>query len=283
MAAHEKNALTRPARLYAILARDSPRAVIFRRGPSKQVLLVAWDRSNDTFEEGQWLKGRIYERRCDLSPDGELLIYFGGNQRPPFRTWTAISRPPYLTALALWPKGDAWGGGGHFISPTQLELNHRKLEMTLADGFSTPEWLTIQPYGFSSGWGEDDPVWSDRLVREGWTRISADFPILWEKTHGRFTLQMAILGLNEANGPWYICEHAVIDLTTGTTHNLGRTDWADWDRNGDLLFVREGCAYRDFRKPRLLIDLNDRKFVNRKAPIAFTRWPHEGITKSPSS
>src|SRR5262249_17885427 len=26
--------------------------------------------------------------------------------------WTAISRPPFLTALALWPKGDCWHGAG---------------------------------------------------------------------------------------------------------------------------------------------------------------------------
>jgi cytochrome bd-type quinol oxidase subunit 2 len=28
---------------------------------------------------GQWLKGRIYERRSDLSPDGKHLIYFAMN------------------------------------------------------------------------------------------------------------------------------------------------------------------------------------------------------------
>ena len=57
---------------------------------------------------GQWFKGRIYEKRCDLSPDGTKLIYFA--QKINTRTlndpkysyaWTAISRPPYLTALAL--------------------------------------------------------------------------------------------------------------------------------------------------------------------------------------
>ena len=66
-------------RLYAILARESHRAVVFRRGPSKQVLLVSWNTDTDAFTEGQWLKGRIYERRCDLSPDGELLLYFAAN------------------------------------------------------------------------------------------------------------------------------------------------------------------------------------------------------------
>src|SRR5690349_10747108 len=96
---------TKPqARLFAILARESPTAVVFRRGPSRQVLLIKWNTADDTFEYGQWFKGRIYERRCDLSPDGELLLYFAADFRRPLYSWSAISRSPYLKALALWPK-----------------------------------------------------------------------------------------------------------------------------------------------------------------------------------
>ena len=92
------------ANLFVISARNAPCGVIFRRGPSKQVLLIKWNLRNDTFESGQWLKGRIYERRCDLSPNGEKLIYFAGNyrnQNGPL-TWTAVSKAPYL---ALWRCG----------------------------------------------------------------------------------------------------------------------------------------------------------------------------------
>lgn len=284
------------ARLYAILARSSPRAVVFRRGPSKQVLLIAWDTAADTFDEGQWLKGRIYERRCDLSPDGSLLVYFGGNQKLPYRTWTAVSRPPYFTALALWPKGDAWGGGGHFATAREILLNHRPDEMDLADGFSIPKWLTVRPFGAHSGWGEDNPVWFERLSRDGWTCTSAgresgydrdgkvllsfDPPIIWEKSNRRFMLQMKILGMKEREGPWYVCEHAVVDSSTGRTFEIGRTDWADWDRSGDLVFAADGCLYRardDFDNPKLIADFNDRKFVNRKALADFLCWPGRGL------
>src|SRR5689334_23259019 len=97
---------TTQVRLYALLARKSPRAVIFRRGPSRQVQLISWNTEKDTFEPGQWFKGRIYERRCDLSPNGDLLIYFAAKHKEPLYSWSAVSRPPYLTALALWRKGD---------------------------------------------------------------------------------------------------------------------------------------------------------------------------------
>ena len=62
-----------PARLWVLLARREPVGVIFRRDPAKPVLLIKWNTRTDSFEHGQWFKGRVYERRCDLSPGGDLL------------------------------------------------------------------------------------------------------------------------------------------------------------------------------------------------------------------
>ncbi len=72
-----------PARLHVILARKAAKAVIFRRGPSGCVCTIGWDLETDTFTMGQWLKGRTYEYRSDLSPDGELMIYFATDYRHP--------------------------------------------------------------------------------------------------------------------------------------------------------------------------------------------------------
>jgi len=48
----------------------------------------------------------------DLSPDGQLFLYAARKAETPERRasdythkWTAISKPPYFTALALWPTG----------------------------------------------------------------------------------------------------------------------------------------------------------------------------------
>src|SRR5688500_14144217 len=118
------------ARIFGILARRQPVAVLFRRGPSRWVQLVRWDTSRDVFERGQWFHGRIYERRSDLSPDGSLLVYFAQKitarslqDREYTYAWTAVSRPPYFTALALWPKGDCWHGGGTFGEDRDILLN----------------------------------------------------------------------------------------------------------------------------------------------------------------
>jgi hypothetical protein len=112
--------------LFPIFARDEETAVIIRRGPSRWHHLVQWDTRRDRFLHGAWFKGRIYEEKCDLSPDGKLLVYFvlkGSHSQTKFtHAWTAVSRVPYLKALILWPQGTTYGGGGRFFENRSLAL-----------------------------------------------------------------------------------------------------------------------------------------------------------------
>jgi hypothetical protein len=289
------------ARLYVLLARKSSEGVVCRRGPSKQVLLIKWNLNDDTFEFGQWLKGRVYERRCDLSPEGNMLLYFAANWRKPYQSWSAISRPPFFTALALWPKGDGWGGGGRFLSRDRVELNHRQVEMTLADDFVLPSWLSLKPFGDRPGWGEDDPIWSSRLLRDGWKLtaypektkddfgakvwIEYDPPVTWEKAHPRwpkkYLLRMRILGIKERDGTWYIIEHSIIG-EKGYTGAIGRSEWANWSQDGDLLFAQSGCLYRlrpskgkfgPVEASKQIADFNGLPFQRVEPPEDAQSWP----------
>ncbi len=115
-----------PARIHVLLAREAPLGLVIRKGPSKSVATILWDRRTDKFTLGQWMRGRIYERRCDLSPDGTRLIYFAMNGKWESKTkgaWTAISRVPYLKAVTLLTKGDCWHGGGLFLGNHTYWLN----------------------------------------------------------------------------------------------------------------------------------------------------------------
>ena len=292
------------ARLYVLLARQASRGVVIRRGPSKQVLLIGWNLDDDTFEPGQWFKGRIYERRCDLSPDGELLVYFAADFRRTIGSWTAVSRAPFFTALALWPKGDCWGGGGQFASNARLMLNHMSHEMTLAPDFSAPKWFSISQCGEWSGGGEDDPIWSSRLQRDGWKPtaypektkddygekvwIEYDHPIVWEKPHplwpDRYILRMSIIGIKERDGNWYIVEHSVIG-EKGQIEEIGRSEWADWSRDGDLLFAQSGCLYRlrpskrrfgPIENSEQIADFNNLGFERVEPPASAQSWSQRG-------
>jgi hypothetical protein len=278
-------------------------AVVFRRGPSKSVAVISWDTDRDEFRLGQWLKGRIYEHRCDLSPSGQKLIYFVGSYRNPMRTWTAVSRPPFLTALLLWPKGDAWGGGGLFENERSILLNHGNYHRELAEGFQVPRTITVGPLGNHAGRGEDDPIWSIRLERDGWQlkrrgkyRENKGKPRIWieyvekelrVKSSGAWTLEMLFSGIKETDGPWYVVEYRVVDRHGNVVLDLGRTDWADWSRNGDLLFAKEGCLFRARMnkrtgpaQPEKLIDLRSLTFEAIAPKPEATRWGGQPVLGS---
>lgn len=287
------------ARLYALIARDARRAVVFRRGPSKQVLVLVWNLKDDALVPGQWFKGRIHERRCDLSPDGELLAYFAAKHRGPFGTWTAVSRPPYLTALALWPKGDTWGGGALFEDGRSLALNHRSGHMELAEGFAVPTGLDVRRLGTCAGSGEDEPILTMRLERDGWRLKEAglrskdrqstvhypfDSPRVVEKQLGRqgLAVRVNLHGIGEEGGTWYVETSQVVG-PTGVLEDLGRVDWADVDHNGDVLFARDGCLFRrrhaqlrsgaKAEPAKLVADLNDLHFDSIVSPRSARSWP----------
>jgi hypothetical protein len=283
-----------PPRLYVILARKSPMAVVFRRGPSKQTQLISWDTNRHEFRAGQWFKGRIYERRCDLSPSGEKLIYFAASQKPPYLSWTAVSRPPFYTALALWPKGDCWGGGGLFKTERIIQLNHGKMQAKLADEFTLPKTITVEPVAAWAGGGEDEPLHDSRLVRDGWARspkasskedhqratAAVYFPKseIWNKPHGRWTIRMNFLGLMQRNGPWYVIDHDITDDNGNVVHSLGRSDWADWSHSGEILFAKQGSLFRitasktGLGKAEKLIDLTSHRFREVEPTPTALRW-----------
>lgn len=214
---------------------------------------------------------------------------------------SAVSRPPYLSALALWPKGDGWGGGGHFSKKERILLNHRASETELGPDSSIPPWLTVDQFGDRPGWGEDEPVWFARLRRDGWkltshpektkddwgarVMVEYDPPIHWQKSHplmpNAYTLQMSILGIKEVDGPWYLIEHSIIE-NDGNVKTIGRSEWADWSQTGDLLFSQSGCLFRlrcngvvlgPIKASEQIADFSDLKFQTCEAPQEAHLWP----------
>lgn len=147
-------------KLFVITARDVDSAIILRRGPSEWFHLITWDTHRDHFEHGAWIKGRIYCEKCDLSPNGQLFLYtvrHAGSARTKLTdVYSAISRPPWLFALAVQPHGTSYGGGGQFLSETELNTSSfysydaetDQLKDTIrCFAFSPPE----QAVGFNSG------------------------------------------------------------------------------------------------------------------------------------
>jgi hypothetical protein len=210
-----------------LLASDAPVGVVFRRGPSKLVRIILWDRDTDKFTPGQWFKGTIYPDPSDISPDGRHMIYFamGGVAWAIPKTggtWTAISSVPSLTALALWPQGGSTrGGGGMFTSNSSywLDTYHEALrdDTNLKRVFIRPAPSRIE----RDGWVRKETGRKTKLFVAFEKQIPKGWTLRLRRNH--LSIQY------ELEQP----EHRLkLEFPTW--------EWADWDRNR-LVWAEQGC------------------------------------------
>lgn len=245
-------------RIHFIIAADEPVAVIFRRGPSKWTQLIHWNLNDNKFTFGQWFKGRVYERRSDLTPNGKYLVYFVNKfnkqtleDKEYTTNWTAISKPPYFTALALFPKGDCWHGGGIFKDNVTLFLNHNS-EASKPHPKHKPEGITIIPNDDARG--EDDPIFSMRLLKYNWEIVQK-----WDVKYFGFNQFYKTLNpeirekINIKTKEKLFLERSLNFLTYKEEFyyqnafndkiKLYDVNWAEWDNLGRLVIAKKGKMY----------------------------------------
>ncbi len=273
-----------PARIHVLLARDAPIGVVIRRGPSSHVCTIGWDLTNDTFTVGQWLKGRIYERRSDISPDGRHMIYFAKRAKqktPATESWTAMSRTPYLKAIGLWTKSDSWNGGGLFADEQAFWLN---------DGYGhelvqEPVDLSrIQACPVPGDFGDECPgIYYPRLQRDGWRLVASEtiarhhHLTSFRKSVGvGWSLQklaFSKVGENKPGKGVYYDEHAIVDESNAQVIRKADWEWADFDRKRNRLVWSESgklfagkMSDSGIEGIRELYDFNPMKFEPIAAP-----------------
>lgn len=287
-------------RLFFLVARAARTAVVFRRGPAKQAQMLRWDLASDVITPGQWISGRLYNERCDLSPNGKLLVYFCGKFKKTMDTFTAVCRPPYFTALALWPDSGTWGGGGFFMHDRRLVLSSGSRHQSLKGGAEIPEDFEVLH------WSEHHRRGEGPTGLDGWIevakgvdapatetmRVVFDPPWVHEKVnprHARLVLERRWLGMFEQDGPASVHSWRLVDRGNrggagepALTEALGRLDWAEWDHDGSLLLGVDGCLLRRRMLGSLagaqapaqrIADLRDHVFSNVIAPDSARRWP----------
>jgi len=270
------------ARLHVLMAREAPVGVVLRRGPTKAVCSFLWDRRKDAFTVGQWLKGRIYERRSDLSPDGKYLVYFAMDQRRVSETggsWTAVSRAPWLKALVLLGKGDGWHGGGLFTGRRSYWVNegygHRKIRES-SEVVRDMSYVPFEYYG-----GECPGVYYVRLQRDGWVlkRHAALGPrsecTVFERSLSKGWVLRKLAHEQIWSPPGKGCywdEHEMEHVSTGKRLPFPDWEWADVD-DKSVVWAEKGCLYRarvagtaGLGGIKLLKDFNGMKFQAIKAP-----------------
>lgn len=284
-----------PARLHVILARDAPKAVVIRRGPTEWTRLSLWHTNSDQFEDGQWFKGHVYPHRSDLSPDGSLLLYYAAKwnaytldpQTPYDTVWIAISKPPYFTALALWNVGTTYCPGALFEDDQTVWL-----PFTAGDDAAHPQH---QPLGLKIVTGKpldpQTPPYFYRLERDGWRREAEHDPVpvaWWVPQRGQqsicwtkpspisqspfqLVLERTMIGYEETFA------YFLADAETQSLTPLTDAAWADWDHRGRLVAARRGQIQAlnpaaPNEDVTVLADVNDQRPDPQPAPEWAQHW-----------
>jgi hypothetical protein len=173
----------------------------------------------------------------------------GGLRRSPHPvqgTWTAISTPPYFSALAIWPAYGHWTGGGLFHSEREIFVREPENRMVPIENVAIPSTVRIRS-----------------LYAPGAPGLAGLRQCAGAPSHGE----------NQGGGLW----QALVS---------GGATWVDWvhvQSDEDLLFACDGCVYRlrgwrdlpaqrYLSEARLLADLRDMRFTMLQAPGEAMRW-----------
>ncbi len=271
-----------PARLHILMARNSDQAIIIRRGPSKHTCVIGWERKRNIFQVSQWLKGRIYERRCDISPSGNYWIYFAMNGKwySGAGSWTAIARVPWLKAIAFFPKNDCWFGGGLFLEDDSYWLNGGYIDNNglYFDTNEVKRNINYRPPNYYGG--ECLTVYYNRLQRDGWTLIeqtnwgTSESETIFEKTLSQQWILQKICHAQVFSPPGKGCywDKHIVYNQTGQSLIYPDWEWAEWWDNS-IYYAEKGCLYKvqivssnQLSQPKLIHDFHGYQFQSRQAP-----------------
>lgn len=216
---------------------------VLRRGPSHWCHVGRWDVRRNVYTPGAWMRARMYPQRCDLSPDGRWLCYFtlkAGARWSVGATYVAISRLPWVTALAAWRTCGTWTRGAHFVarrrtwdvgSPDEGDVRPCRRKFGLA---------ATRPLAFAvehrRGWVEsaDSPPWT---AADPWDEARARRVTMEKPRPGAKGAAVLIArGYHAAfrEGPSRDVEYAVAEGDDGLLL-LDGVQWADWAADGRLL------------------------------------------------
>ena len=274
-----------PPRLFCITATAAPVVAVFRRGPSAWWHVGRWDTDALAWRGGAWFKGRLYPRRSDLSPDGRWLCYTA--LRPGewslADSYIAMSRLPWLAALAAWSTDGTWTRGYHFTG------SRRQWQLGAVEHGDAA--ACRKRYGVAA-----TPALQFAVERRrGWAE-TADSPprdpadpfderrnaeLAKPQPGGAMTLEVRSVGVaggEFGRGGAVDGLRAVYRLRGGGEGDrvLDGVGWADWDRRGRLLLAtRDGHLQVWDRAAReQLVDhhLSDLRPDPQPAPAAARRW-----------
>jgi hypothetical protein len=248
--------------------------------------MILWHTDTDKFESGQWVNHRVFEGESDVAPNGNLVVYgarqgrISSNQEK----WVAVSRPPYFTALALWPVAGPGGGGGVFKDGQTLMLYgqigdvKRGYKVPLAVEHNiplAPVNVTVEDH---AGWFSATETvrlhrdkWRYDAVSKWWERWSRGdtWRLCWKRSvhlepeKGKSTsILQDCFAVRFRDACWLLVD----------------ASWAGIDQRGRLVFARDGRLFAgnvtsEGVGETLLADFSEEKPDPQPSPASALRWP----------
>ncbi len=250
-------------RLFVITASDAAVAAVLRRGPSDWWHIGRWSLDVPDYEPGAWFRGALYPQKCDLSPDGRWLAYSALQANATWAAGTvyeAVSRLPWLEALAAWEEGTTYTRGAHFDDATSGKCD-----------LGEPDVGDVAPISRRFGMAITRPVQFAVERRRGWTEAAGtaaretggpwdeDREVVMEKARPG-EIDPSTLAVEGS----FAAFRSLPDLRTPAVYSL-RTDedlavldgvqWADWAADGRLLVATDSGALEVRRVDGLTVEV----------------------------
>ncbi len=237
-----------PARIHLLPAKASPYVLVLRRKPSKRFHVIRWNTRSDALEHGSWFHGKLYPKRCDISFDGQWMIYLATGASGD--TWNGICRLPFLRTVVEAPNMGTWNGGGYWRDRRTLLLNGWQP----ATGSVPFELARLE-----TQFGREDPgVLYPRWQRDGWQRRGDNYG-----TNRRIKDASKFTVVCDGDDGWHnkpsrrhpsLIVRFVGYLDHGYTFRFAlegfgdlldeQVDSACWDQLGNLVYSRQGVLYK---------------------------------------
>lgn len=262
---------------------------VLRRGPSDWSQVSRWDPEAGTFERGSWIHANLYPQRCDLSPDGQWLTYFtlkAGARWSVGSTYIAVSRLPWLTALAAWGTCGTWTHGLHFDenrriweveAPGEGDIEPLRRRYRFGLGFTRPIAFAVER---RRGWTEVPGSVPYNQTLDPWDTRRAQTLVMERRRPGadstRLTVSGSFAAFREGPPSWSRVTYALEGNDVRSV--LDSVQWADWDRTGRLLVATTTARLQVRNHPFGLddatweIDVTDDRPVFFEPPAKARRW-----------
>lgn len=160
--------------------------------------------------------------------------------------WTAVSTPPWFSALAIWPAYGHWTGGGYFFSGRHIVLLEPQNGLTPIANVPIPAHVQVS--------SSADPALAAASLRT--------------------------VAMDPCRQPGSQMQGVCDSLISA---GVRYAEWAHLTATGDLLFACDGAIYRHkswngttgpglLSAAKRLIDLSDERFQQLRPPREAMRW-----------